>query len=107
MEKGLNVSTFRTGCINLKKVGSFGGKLVVSMRSILKSQLHQVFVLSAQYPMSHGAPVHIGHPGRIGIDDIAKPTWGDPTDIEEGEVTVFWACGVSSIEVMEKAGMLM
>ena len=42
-----------------------------------------------------GAPVHIGDPSVIGIKDIAKPDFGDPVDINPGEVPVFWACGVT------------
>ena len=103
MEKGQNVSMYKSG-INLKPVGPFGGNMVVSMRTILKSQLHQVFVLSAQYPTSHGAPIHIGNPARIGISDISSPTWGVPTFIKEGEVPVFWACGVSNTEAVKQAG---
>jgi uncharacterized protein YcsI (UPF0317 family) len=43
----------------------------------------------------HGAPVHIGEPGALGIADLSKPDFGDPVEIREGEVPVFWACGVT------------
>ena len=104
MEKGKNVSMYRSS-IKLKPAGPFGGNMVVSMRTILKSQLHQVFVLSAQYLTSHGAPIHIGNPARIGIGDISAPSWGDPTSVEEGEVPVFWACGFSVTEAVKQAGV--
>ena len=38
---------------------------------------------------------NIGDPSVIGIEDISKPDFGDPVDIHEGEVPVFWACGVT------------
>ena len=103
MEKGKNISMYRSS-IKLKPAGPFGGNMVVSMRTILKSQFHQVFVLSAQYPTSHGAPIHIGNPARIGIGDISAPSWGDPTSVE-GEVPVFWACGFSVTEAVKQAGV--
>ena len=51
--------------------------------------------ISGAIPKVHGAPVHIGDPSVIGIKDIAKPDFGDPVDINPGEVPVFWACGVT------------
>jgi uncharacterized protein YcsI (UPF0317 family) len=32
---------------------------------------------------------------RIGIVDIMAPDYGDSVEIREGEVPVFWACGVT------------
>jgi uncharacterized protein YcsI (UPF0317 family) len=37
----------------------------------------------------------LGTPSAIGIKDIAKPDFGDSVPIEDGEVPVFWACGVT------------
>ena len=45
--------------------------------------------------MFHGGPVHMGDPGKIGIKDIDHPDYGDPVEIREGEIPVFWACGVT------------
>jgi len=102
-EKGLNVSMYKTN-ICLKQVGRFGGNMVVSMRCISKEKLKQVFLLTAEYPLCHGGPIHIGSPARIGIGDVGAPDWGDTTCIEEGEVPVFWACGVTTTEAVRKAG---
>ena len=41
------------------------------------------------------APVHIGAPEIIGVQDLSRPDFGDPAEIKEGEVPVFWACGVT------------
>lgn len=32
---------------------------------------------------------------KLGITDIAKPEWGDEPVLRDGEVPVFWACGVT------------
>ena len=51
--------------------------------------------VTSRFPAVHGAPVHIGDPEALGIRDVSVPDLGDPTDIREGEVPVFWACGVT------------
>jgi len=49
---------------------------------------------SAMYAV-HGAPVHIGSPSSIGIADLDRPDFGESVPVREGEVPVFWACGVT------------
>ena len=51
--------------------------------------------VTSRMPSVHGAPIHIGNPAAIGIKDINKPDFGDPSTIRDGEVPVFWACGVT------------
>ncbi|MFK7791930.1 MAG: putative hydro-lyase [Devosiaceae bacterium] len=75
--------------------GAFGGGMVVSMRPIPRDEVERAKAISARYPLAHGAPVHVGDPAVLGIDDLAKPHWGDTLDVLPGEVPVFWACGVT------------
>jgi uncharacterized protein YcsI (UPF0317 family) len=100
--KGKNISIHSSN-IALYPVGSFVGKMIVSLRMFTKSQLEKAFMISSQYPGYHGAPVHIGDPSRIGIDDIMKPTMGDPPVTREGDVPVFWACAVTAREAIFSA----
>ena len=51
--------------------------------------------MTSRFPATHGAPVHIGDPEAIGIKDISKPDFGEPTDFEDGKIPMFWACGVT------------
>ena len=51
----------------------------------------------------HGAPVHIGAPRQIGIHELDHPDFGDPSTIHEGEIPVFWACGVTPQAVAMQA----
>ena len=46
-------------------------------------------------PRVHGTPVHIGAPAAIGIKDINHPDFGDSVTIKDGEIPVFWPCGVT------------
>lgn len=39
---------------------------------------------------------------QIGISDINTPHFGEAVDIKEGEIPVFWACGVTPQAVVMK-----
>jgi uncharacterized protein YcsI (UPF0317 family) len=40
-------------------------------------------------------PLLAGDPRALGIEDLGRPDYGDPVDLREGEVPVFWGCGVT------------
>jgi hypothetical protein len=75
--------------------GPFGGELVVSMRPYREQDLAEVQSITAKYPGAHGAPVHWGDPTEIGIADVSSTDYGEPVELKDGEVPVFWACGVT------------
>jgi uncharacterized protein YcsI (UPF0317 family) len=85
------------------QAGPFAGPLVVSMRPFRAADVAQVIGITVRYPLSHGAPVHAGDPGALGIRDLARPDYGDPVPVEPGEVPVFWACGVTPQAVAQRA----
>jgi len=41
------------------------------------------------------APVHLGFAQAIGIEDLARPDFGDAPEIRGNELPLFWACGVT------------
>ena len=94
IEQGVNVPMFMTN-IDCEPAGVFSGKMVVSMRPIPAGLVADAVRITSRYPAVHGAPVHVGEPGLIGIDDLAAPDFGDAVDIPAGWVPVFWACGVT------------
>lgn len=96
---GCNVPMYITN-IDCTPAESMSGKMVVSMRPIPYSQVVKAVTVTADYPKVHGAPIHIGDPAVIGIKDIGKPDFGDPVIINEGEVPVFWPCGVTPQSVV-------
>ena len=59
--------------------------------------------ICSRFPSVHGAPLHFGDPAAIGINDLSKPDFGDAVSINEGEVPVFWACGVTPQVAIESA----
>ncbi len=97
-----NVAMYRTH-IQTTPAGRFSGPLVVSMRPLRAADAIRAVQITAQFSTSHGAPVHLGDPALIGIDDISAPEWGDPVAIEADELPVFWACGVTPQTVIEQA----
>lgn len=94
IEEGRNVPMFNTN-IELQKAGIFGGNMVVSMRPIPYDLVVKAVNVTAAMPRVHGAPIHIGSPELIGIKDISKPDYGDAVTINDGEIPVFWPCGVT------------
>ena len=85
---------YRTS-VACQSAGIFGGPLVVSMRPIPAHLVAKAVQISGRHPAVHGAPVHVGAPEALGIADLDRPDWGDPAPVREGEVPVFWACGVT------------
>ncbi len=88
------VPMFRSN-IQTVRAGSFGGGMVVSMRPVKPADVDQVRMISAEFPLAHGAPVHVGDPAAIGIADIGVPDYGEAVPFERDEIPVFWACGVT------------
>mgnify|MGYP003593844893 FL=1 len=75
--------------------GVFHGPMVVSMRPMKPADAIRAVQITTRMPFVHGAPIHLGNPSAIGIKDIDKPDFGEPSEIKEGEIPVFWACGVT------------
>jgi uncharacterized protein YcsI (UPF0317 family) len=75
--------------------GSFHGPLVVSMRPMPSSQVVRAVQVTSRFPAVHGAPVHVGDPAQLGIEDLSKPHFGNAVTVKPGEMPVFWACGVT------------
>jgi uncharacterized protein YcsI (UPF0317 family) len=81
--------------ISCESAGRISGNMVVSMRPIPSHQIAEAVKITSRMPSVHGAPVHIGHPESLGIQNIHQPDFGEASRIEEGEIPVFWACGVT------------
>jgi uncharacterized protein YcsI (UPF0317 family) len=91
---GRNVPMYLTNR-ECRPAGRLHGKMVVSMRPIPANRVAEAAMISGRTPAVHGAPVHIGLPEDLGIADLSRPDFGDAVEIHEGEVPVFWACGVT------------
>lgn len=94
IEEGKNVSMYKTNIL-CEPAGVFQGPMVVSMRPMKPNNAIRATKITSRFPSVHGAPIHIGDPSMIGIEDINDPDFGDPVTIHEGEIPVFWGCGVT------------
>ena len=101
-DQGRNVPMYVTGkeCV---PSGSFVGPMVVSMRPYRAEELPLVVSASGRYPAMHGAPVHEGDPDSLGVRDLYVPEFGEAVEIEEDQLPVFWACGVTPQAVAMQA----
>jgi uncharacterized protein YcsI (UPF0317 family) len=101
-EKGCNIAAYITD-IECEPAGVFRGPMVVSMRPVKEEQVELAIRVTEPHHHSHGAPVHTGRPEDIGINELSRPDYGDPVELREGEVPVFWACGVTPQAVLLNA----
>ncbi len=108
IEDGIELRHFTCNCtvpmyrttIETAPAGPFHGPLVVSMRPMKAADAIRAVQITTRFPSVHGAPVHLAKPEAIGIKDINKPDWGDPVPINDDEIPVFWACGVTPQSVI-------
>lgn len=78
--------------------GRFSGPLLVTMRMVPPEDLLRVVQITSRFPFAHGAPMHIGDPCAMGIDDLGADLNDAQYHIDRGaddpmDVPVFWACG--------------
>lgn len=99
IEEGCNVPMYRTN-IPCTPAGIFHGNMVVSMRPIPMELIPRSILITGEMPRVHGFPVHIGSPERIGIHNLEQPDYGDMVTVRDGEVPVFWPCGVTPQNVV-------
>ena len=102
VSEGKNVAMYRTNMAT-EPAGPFHGPMVVSMRPMLAAAAIRAVQITSRFPNVHGAPVHIGDPALIGISDIARPDYGDAVEVRPGELSVFWACGVTPQAAINQA----
>lgn len=94
VSQGLNVPMYQTD-IDCAEAGPFSGKMVVSMRPFKARDAIRAIQISTRFPAVHGAPVHLGNPELIGINDLDRPDYGDTVKTNEDEIPLFWGCGVT------------
>jgi uncharacterized protein YcsI (UPF0317 family) len=102
VSEGVNVPMYRTN-IDCTSAGPFAGNMVVSMRPFKAAAAIRAVQICTRFPSVHGAPVHLGDPGLIGINDLALPDYGDAVSMNDDELPVFWACGVTPQVALEAA----
>lgn len=100
--ESVNVPMYRTK-VPTRRSGPFYGPLVVSMRPLRPADAIRAIQITSRLPSVHGAPIHLGNPEALGIADLSRPDYGDPVRVEDDELPVFWACGVTPQSVIRTA----
>ena len=103
IDAGLSIRHWKDGSvcpmyltdIECAPAGRFHSRMVVSMRPFTPADAIRAVQITSRYPRVHGAPVHLGMPERIGIENIGRAWQGDDPVIAPDEMPVFWACGVT------------
>ncbi len=88
--------------------GKFHGTMVVSCRLVKGSRdAVRAIQISPRHLLSHGPPVHIGHPKKIGINDLYNPDQsrvkGYLSTQEPDEIELFWGCGITPQTVAKES----
>ena len=96
--QGRNVPMFKTN-IMTEPAGPFCGPMVCSMRPMTPENAKKAYDITVKMPNVHGAPVHMGDAAEVGVVDVMKPDYGEAVDFYEGEIPVFWPCGVTQAAV--------
>lgn len=85
--------------------GRLRGNMVVSMRPVPAALLMRTIEVTSRYPIAHGAPVHVGDPAAIGVTDMTRIHSGRYNAPAEGEIPVFWGCGVTPQSIALASGI--
>jgi uncharacterized protein YcsI (UPF0317 family) len=103
-EQGVNVPMYITQR-QCRPAGRIKGPLVVSMRPIPADMVARAVTASHAMPAVHGAPVHIGDPESLLVGSIDAPQFGDRVALGDGDIPVFWACGVTPQAAVMASGI--
>ncbi|KAI5850143.1 hypothetical protein BZA05DRAFT_401067 [Tricharina praecox] len=106
VERRCNVSMYTT-TRRLNPAGVFtDATYVVSMRPYRPQDVGTVRNITRRYSEMHGEPIAWGWEAlqELGIRDLSDPDFGDPVELREGEIPVFWGCGVTPQNAIMSAG---
>ena len=73
------------------------------MHPVPRQLLERTVAVTSRLGALYGALIHIGDPSVIGIKDINKPDYGDPSDMDRC-VPVFWPSSLTSHLAIKSAG---
>ena len=90
-----NVAGVYVTNVDTEPAGPFRGPLLVTMRAFKPADAIRAIQITSRFPNVHGAPVHIGDPAAIGVDLAKRYQNVGEGEVGEGEIPVFWACGLT------------
>lgn len=102
LDLGLRPARYNTN-VDTVAAGPFEGHMVVTMRPFKPVDAIKAIQITSRFPSVHGAPVHLGSPHLIGIDDLVDQCETDLVPLEPDDVLLFWGCGVTPQLAIERA----
>ena len=102
VERGMKPARY-TSHIETAAAGPFRGRMVVTMRPFRPADAIRAIQITSRFPMVHGAPVHIGLPHLIGIEDLEAQSENEFIPLADDEIPLFWGCGVTPQVAVEQA----
>ncbi|WOH84607.1 putative hydro-lyase [Bradyrhizobium sp. BEA-2-5] len=94
LERGEVAGVYET-TVDTMPAGDFRAKLVVTMRPFAAREAIRAIQITSRFPNVHGAPVHIGDPGLIGVDLSKRYREVGSGEVLPHEIPLFWACGLT------------
>jgi uncharacterized protein YcsI (UPF0317 family) len=94
LERGSVAGVYVTNIATVP-AGPFQGPLVVTMRAFKPADAIRAVQVTSRFPNVHGAPVHLGNPGQIGVDLTRRYHNVGDGEVAGDELPVFWACGLT------------
>ncbi|MFC1945154.1 D-glutamate cyclase family protein [Chloroflexota bacterium] len=92
--------------------GCFHGPIAATCRLVQREDVSKVVEITSRHKASHGPPLHIGDPTKIGIFDLTHKseelliqTLSPVVNIEENEVPMFWPVGLTPELVAREANI--
>jgi uncharacterized protein YcsI (UPF0317 family) len=55
------------------------------------------------YLQGNLAVVHRGDPAPLGIRDLMAPDFGESISLEDGDIPLYWGCGLTALAALERA----
>jgi len=104
VELGIQGPMFRT-TLAAQSFGSLHGAIVVSMRPFKRGDVPRVRALTAGFPLVHGAPIHEGDAGALGIANTSMPDFGEVLLPQADEEPLYWGCGLTAVCALQNLGI--
>lgn len=101
LEEGVNPPIYETA-LATRPVGRFAGAVIAAMRPLARADAVRAVAVTHEFPLAHGAPIHLGDPRAIGVD-AGRPLNQATLRPRGDEIAAFWACGVTPETALRQA----
>ncbi|MDP0930307.1 putative hydro-lyase [Paracoccus onubensis] len=94
LDRGEVAGVYET-TMRAKPAGRYDAPLLMTMRPFTPADAIRAIQITSRFPNVHGAPVHLGDPGQIGVELDNRYRGVGSGEVLPGEIPLFWACGLT------------